>query len=193
MRIVDWLSSVISRCWRLFSFCRAAAMPNESPQLNLGSLRSAMSLTLHTHHAARIWHGRAPTEERLGIVGLSGYVNVMNKMERGAERDDPYSDGWMLWLEDKLDRATREDFAAGNAVRAARSRSSAHCHRKSSTARAARVSRRRWRSGTKAARNAEAAQEAEAAEAAQEAAGETGPEARSEEAVEGEAHGEAQA
>ena len=29
-------------------------------QLNLGSLRSAMSLTLHTHHASRIWHGRAP-------------------------------------------------------------------------------------------------------------------------------------
>jgi len=34
----------------------------EPLQLNLGSLRSAMSLTLHTHHASRIWHGRAPTE-----------------------------------------------------------------------------------------------------------------------------------
>ena len=34
----------------------------ESLQLNLGSLRSAMSLTLHTHHASRIWHGRAPAE-----------------------------------------------------------------------------------------------------------------------------------
>ncbi|MFO5992192.1 TIGR03761 family integrating conjugative element protein, partial [Pseudomonas aeruginosa] len=35
-------------------------MANESQpplQLNLGSLRSAMSLTLHTHHAPRIWHG----------------------------------------------------------------------------------------------------------------------------------------
>jgi hypothetical protein len=31
-------------------------------QLNLGSLRSAMSLTLHTHHASRIWHGRAAAE-----------------------------------------------------------------------------------------------------------------------------------
>ncbi|HCE8556017.1 TPA: TIGR03761 family integrating conjugative element protein, partial [Pseudomonas aeruginosa] len=27
---------------------------NEPLQLNLGSLRSAMSLTLHTHHASRI-------------------------------------------------------------------------------------------------------------------------------------------
>ena len=39
-------------------------MANEPLQLNLGSLRSAMSLTLHTHHASRIWHGRAPTEAR---------------------------------------------------------------------------------------------------------------------------------
>lgn len=73
-------------------------------QLNLGSLRSAMSLTLHTHHASRIWRGRAATEERPGIVGLSGYIAVMNKMKRGAEQDDPYSDWWMLRIEDKLEQ-----------------------------------------------------------------------------------------
>ena len=38
------------------------ATSNEPLQLNLGSLRSAMSLTLHTHHASRIWHGRAAAE-----------------------------------------------------------------------------------------------------------------------------------
>ncbi|GKS88722.1 PFL_4669 family integrating conjugative element protein [Acidovorax sp. SUPP2539] len=79
----------------------------ESPQspalqLNLGSLRSAMSLTLHTHHASRIWHGRAAAEGRPGIVGLNGYIAVMNKMKRGAEQDDPYSDWWMLRIEEKL-------------------------------------------------------------------------------------------
>jgi len=46
----------------------------EPLQLNLGSLRSAMSLTLHTHHASRIWHGRAPTEGRPGIIGLNGFI-----------------------------------------------------------------------------------------------------------------------
>ena len=48
---------------------RVITMANESQQplqLNLGSLRSAMSLTLHTHHASRIWHGRAPAEGALG-------------------------------------------------------------------------------------------------------------------------------
>jgi integrating conjugative element protein (TIGR03761 family) len=79
-------------------------MPNEySPlQLNLGSLRSAMSLTLHTHHASRIWHGRAPAEERPGIVGLNGFLSIMSKLRRGAEQDDPYSDWWMLRIEEKL-------------------------------------------------------------------------------------------
>ncbi|ACT05360.1 Domain of unknown function DUF1845 [Dickeya chrysanthemi Ech1591] len=71
-------------------------------QLNLGSLRSAMSLTLHTHHASRIWHGRAATEGKPGIVGLNGFVSIMNKLKRGAEQDDPYSDWWMLCIEDKL-------------------------------------------------------------------------------------------
>ena len=60
-------------------------MANEPLQLNLGSLRSAMSLTLHTHHASRIWHGRAPADGRPGIIGLNGYISVMNKMKRGAD------------------------------------------------------------------------------------------------------------
>jgi integrating conjugative element protein (TIGR03761 family) len=77
-------------------------MPTESLQLNLGSLRSAMSLTLHTHHASRIWHGRAPLDGRPGIVGLNGFLAIMNKLRRGAEQDDPYSDWWMLRIEDKL-------------------------------------------------------------------------------------------
>ena len=32
----------------------------------------------------------------------SGYIAVMNKMKRGAEQDDPYSDWWMLRIEEKL-------------------------------------------------------------------------------------------
>ena len=39
-----------------------------------------------------------------GIIGLNGFIGVMNKMKRGAEQDDPYSDWWMLRIEDKLAR-----------------------------------------------------------------------------------------
>ncbi|WP_413730208.1 PFL_4669 family integrating conjugative element protein [Sodalis sp. RH22] len=77
---------------------------NEPLQLNLGSLRSAMTLTLHTHHASRIWHGRAASDGRPSIVGLAGYVSVMNKLKRGSEQDDPYSDEWMLRIEEKLEQ-----------------------------------------------------------------------------------------
>lgn len=79
-------------------------MANEPLQLNLGSLRSAMTLTLHTHHASRIWHGRAPAEGRPGIIGLNGFIGNMNKMKRGSEQDDPYSDWWMLRIEEKLEQ-----------------------------------------------------------------------------------------
>lgn len=72
-------------------------------RLNLGALRSAMQLTLHTHHASRIWNGRARSEERAGIVGLNGFIGIMNKIKRGAEQDDPYSDWWMIKIEEKLD------------------------------------------------------------------------------------------
>jgi integrating conjugative element protein (TIGR03761 family) len=71
-------------------------------QLNLGSLRSAMSLTLHTHHASRIWHGRAASDGKPGIVGLNGFIAIANKIKRGAEQNDPYSDWWMLRIEEKL-------------------------------------------------------------------------------------------
>ncbi|MGE0373356.1 MAG: PFL_4669 family integrating conjugative element protein [Gammaproteobacteria bacterium] len=77
-------------------------MADQPLQLNLGSLRSTMALTLHTHHASRIWHGRAPAEGRPGIIGLNGFLAIMNKMKRGAEQDDPYSDFWMLKIEDKI-------------------------------------------------------------------------------------------
>ena len=71
-------------------------------QLNLGTLRSSMQLTLHTHHASRIWHGRAASEGRAGIIGLNGFIAQMGKLKRGAEQDDPYSDWWMLRIEAKL-------------------------------------------------------------------------------------------
>ncbi|HBO3354325.1 TPA: TIGR03761 family integrating conjugative element protein [Pseudomonas aeruginosa] len=79
-------------------------MANEEKnlQLNLGALRSAMALTLHTHHASRIWHGRAASEGKSGIVGLNGFIAIANKVKRGSEQDDPYSDWWMLRIEEKL-------------------------------------------------------------------------------------------
>lgn len=72
-------------------------------QLNIGSLRSSMELTIHTYHASRMWFGRKPAEDKPGIIGLSGFLAITNKIIRGSMQDDPYSDFWMLRVEDKLD------------------------------------------------------------------------------------------
>ncbi|RTB44086.1 PFL_4669 family integrating conjugative element protein [Pseudomonas aeruginosa] len=82
----------------------ASPSSSNSLQLNLGSLRSAMALTLHTHHASRIWHGRAASDGRPAIIGLNGFVSIMNKLKRGCEQDDPYSDWWMLRIEEKINQ-----------------------------------------------------------------------------------------
>ena len=85
----------------------------EPLQLNLGSLRSAMSLTLHTHHASRIWHGRAPTEGRPGIIGLNGFISAMNKMKRGAEQDDLFEEAVRILLKSKRGSASLLQRALG--------------------------------------------------------------------------------
>lgn len=69
----------------------------------LGRLRSSMHLTLHTHHAIRLWQGRMPAAELHGIFGLVGFVTVLNRIHRDAAQDDPYADAWLLRVEAKLD------------------------------------------------------------------------------------------
>lgn len=71
-------------------------------QLNLGSLRSSITLTLHTHHAARIWQGRVARESIRSIMGMAGYLSVTNLIKQASAQDDPYADWAMLQLEDKL-------------------------------------------------------------------------------------------
>ena len=57
-------------------------------RLNIGSLRSDVKLTLHTHHAARIWMGRPKNDLKAGIIGLSGFCTVVNEPH---ERQDTVS------------------------------------------------------------------------------------------------------
>ena len=71
-------------------------------QLNLGSLRSSITLTLHTHHAARIWQGRTAREGVHPIMGMAGYISVTNLIKQASVHDDPYADWAMLQLEEKL-------------------------------------------------------------------------------------------
>ena len=71
-------------------------------QLNLGSLRSSITLTLHTHHAARLWQGRTAREGVHSILGMPGYISVTNLLKHASSQGDPYADWFMLQLEEKL-------------------------------------------------------------------------------------------
>lgn len=46
--------------------------------------------------------GRPKNDLKPGFIGLSGFCSVINRMSRGAQQDDPYSDWWMILLEDKI-------------------------------------------------------------------------------------------
>ena len=61
-------------------------------ELSLGR-RTAIQRTAHLF---------CELQMRLGIVGLNGFIVIANKIKRGAEQDDPYSDWWMLRIEEKL-------------------------------------------------------------------------------------------
>jgi hypothetical protein len=74
-------------------------------QLNLGSLRSTITLTLHTHHAARLWQGRLAREGSHPIMSMAAYINITNILKQAAAQDDPFADWFMLMLEDKVLRA----------------------------------------------------------------------------------------
>lgn len=73
-------------------------------RLNIGVLRSQMSLQIHTHQASRLWHGRRPVEGKPGILGLNGFLSITNRINIGSRQDDPYSDWWMIKIEQKIDQ-----------------------------------------------------------------------------------------
>jgi len=85
-------------------------------QLNLGSLRSSITLTLHTHHAARLWQGRLAREGVHAIMGMAGYISVTNLLKQASSQDDPFADWFMLQLEEKLLLAKAEMLALSEQV-----------------------------------------------------------------------------
>ncbi|EHO5062421.1 TIGR03761 family integrating conjugative element protein [Salmonella enterica] len=70
---------------------------------NMGPLRSAIHIQLHTHNATRLWAGRRATENGPApIIGMPRFIEILNQMRIAAEHNDPYADLWMLRMEEKL-------------------------------------------------------------------------------------------
>ncbi|HEM7416297.1 PFL_4669 family integrating conjugative element protein [Citrobacter freundii] len=70
---------------------------------NMGPLRSAIHIQLHTHNATRLWTGRRATENGPApIIGMPRFIEILNQIRIAAEHNDPYADLWMLRMEEKL-------------------------------------------------------------------------------------------
>lgn len=70
---------------------------------NMGPLRSAIHIQLHTHNATRLWTGRRATENGPApIIGMPRFIEILNQMRIATEHNDPYADLWMLRMEEKL-------------------------------------------------------------------------------------------
>ena len=68
---------------------------------NMGPLRSAIHIQLHTHNATRLWTGRRATENGPApIIGMPRFIEILNQMRIAAEHNDPYADLWMLRMEE---------------------------------------------------------------------------------------------
>jgi len=83
----------------------------DDDKLQLGSLRSDVTITLHTFHAFRVWNGvrrSAELEEAVrfrGIPGMQNYFAITNLIKLASGRDDPFADWWMIKLEERIAEA----------------------------------------------------------------------------------------
>lgn len=76
---------------------------------NMGPLRSAIHIQLHTHNATRLWTGRRATENGPApIIGMPRFIKILNQMRIAAEHNDPYADLWMVRMEEKLAQSRQE-------------------------------------------------------------------------------------
>ena len=72
-----------------------------------GVLRGEVWLTVHTHQAQLLIHGRAGTRHKPSIVGLLGFADRLRIIWDGARADDPWADWWLIKVCDGIE-VTRE-------------------------------------------------------------------------------------
>lgn len=83
---------------------------------SLGALRSKIELTLHTHHAGRLWTGRGIETGKPQIIGMKQFLMICGAIKQNASKDDPYADYWLIKIEDKIHETNAELIAVGQLV-----------------------------------------------------------------------------
>ncbi len=80
---------------------------NHPAKTALGVLRGRITLTLQTHPALRLVHGRRGSEGVPPILGLLGFAEKLKILWQGAKAEDPYAHWWLWEVEQSL-KQTRD-------------------------------------------------------------------------------------
>ncbi len=67
-----------------------------------GALHGETWLTLQTHQALMLVHGREALPDKPAIVGLIGFADRLRVIWQGARSDDPYADWWLIRIDEAI-------------------------------------------------------------------------------------------
>lgn len=70
-----------------------------------GALHGEVGLTLQTHQALILVHGRAPLPNKPAIIGLIGFADRLRIIWEAARHDDPYADWWLIKVDEAIQSA----------------------------------------------------------------------------------------
>ncbi|ERF77908.1 PFL_4669 family integrating conjugative element protein [Gallibacterium anatis] len=78
---------------------------------SIGALRTDITLTLHTHHATRLWQGKQVKQGDKTTTRIVSYpfcLSVLSRIHQHSAQDDPYADNYLLNIETKILSARKE-------------------------------------------------------------------------------------
>jgi len=81
------------------------ASRQEQKRTSLGVLRGRVVLTIQTHPAQRLIHGRRSRDGVPAIWGLIGFAERLKTVWQGAREDDPYAHWWLLKVDQSIKQA----------------------------------------------------------------------------------------
>jgi integrating conjugative element protein (TIGR03761 family) len=67
-----------------------------------GALHGQVWLTLQTHQAQQLIHGREAAPDKPAIIGLIGFADRLRVIWLAARRDDPYADWWLIKVHEAI-------------------------------------------------------------------------------------------
>ena len=67
-----------------------------------GALHGQVWLTIQTHQAQQLIHGRDGTPDKPPIIGLVGFADRLRLIWQAARGDDPYADWWLIQVHEAI-------------------------------------------------------------------------------------------